>query len=89
MVDGGSYIVALVCLAPRGGDNGDEGKVLDLASVKLRAVQVRHIFGQLYQETANAMQAQHQVEGEEMIHSCASASILHYVHLVRRDPGKK
>ena len=38
LVDGGSYLVAVICAAG-----------VDLPAVKLRAVQVRHVFGLLHQ----------------------------------------
>jgi hypothetical protein len=76
MVDGGSYIVALICLAPGGGSGEAGGGAVDLASVKLRAVQVRHVFGQLHQAAADDMQAQHEVEAEEMLRSCGLAPLL-------------
>jgi hypothetical protein len=63
MVEGGSYLVALVCVAG-----------LDIASVKLRAVQVRHVFEQLHGQTIAEMNTQHQQEGADMLQSYSAHS---------------
>lgn len=56
LVDGGSYLVGIICAAG-----------VDLPAVKLRAVQIRHVFGLLHQSQVDEMQARHEAEAEAML----------------------
>ena len=56
LVDGGSYLVGIVCAAG-----------VELPAVKLRAVQIRHVFGLLHQSQADEMQARHEADAEAML----------------------
>lgn len=56
LVDGGSYLVGIICAAG-----------VDLSAVKLRAVQIRHVFGLLHQSQVDEMQMQHEAEAEAML----------------------
>ena len=58
LVDGGSYLVGVICAAG-----------VDLPAVKLRAVQVRHVFGLLHQPQVDEMQARHEAEAEALLKS--------------------
>ena len=58
LVDGGSYLVGIICAAG-----------VDLPAVKLRAVQIRHVFGLLHQPQVDEMQARHEAEAEAMLKS--------------------
>eukprot|EP01043_Picozoa_sp_COSAG02_P022618 COSAG02_NODE_1181_length_14030_cov_6.652143_8_plen_300_part_00 len=56
LVDGGSYLVGIICATG-----------VDLPAVKLRAVQIRHVFGLLHQSQVDEMQMQHEAEAEAML----------------------
>jgi hypothetical protein len=56
LVDGGSYLVGIICAAG-----------VDLPAVKLRAVQIRHVFGLLHQSQVDEMQMRHEAEAEAML----------------------
>eukprot|EP01050_Picozoa_sp_SAG11_P003160 SAG11_NODE_173_length_13507_cov_10.489931_2_plen_360_part_00 len=61
LVDGGSFLVALLCSAQRAGG------AIDLPSLKLRAVQIRHAFATLHTAAIEQMQATHAAELEQML----------------------
>ena len=68
LVDGGSFLVALVCPKDK------TGGYTDIASIKLRALQVRHVFGQLHQGTVDEMQSVHEAEAQELLRSYTARS---------------
>ena len=71
LVDGGSYLVGVVCATG-----------VDLPAAKLRAVQLRHVFGLLPRQQVDEMQGCHEAEAEAKLKS-------YTIHSSRTERGER